>query len=185
MRNLPLLLALLLLAALGLAAAAQASPLPLPDQVRPLLEEEVESEELEDGEAELDEEICVTEEERAEEFCEEEAEEGEECAVEDATAKLTAKPGADSFGLTIRYRASAPTAVTIDARLRGGKGGVHLGASRARFRRSGTFRDSFSLSEKEMERALTAREFLVEVRAVNSPRYCRIDLSGGLRLARR
>lgn len=182
-----LLLALLttLLALCFFALPAQALSLGLP-QALPLVATDDEAEEAED-EAESsaegeDEEACEEDEEG---FCAEEAEAGEECVVEDATAKLTAKPGSGSFALTIRYRATAPTAVAIDARLRGGKGGVHLGASRTRFGRAGTFRDSFSLSEKKMERALAAREFLIEVRAVNSPRYCRIDLSGGLRLARR
>lgn len=184
MRKLPFSLFAALLALCLVAVPAQALSLTVPPA--PVLataeEDEAEEAEVSSDEGAFEEEACEEDEEG---FCEEEAGEGEECAVEDATAKLAAKPGSDSFELTVRYRSNYPAAVTIDSRLRGGRGGVHLGASRTRFRRSGVFRDSFSLGEKKMERALAAHEFEVEVRTVNAPRYCRLDLSGGLRRAKR
>ena len=97
--------------------------------------------------------------------------------IEDATAVVAANPGNDTVRLTIHYRAFSPTAVAIDARLRGSKGGLHLGADRARFRRAGVFHDSFGLSEKEMVRALAAREFAIELHAVNTPASCRMQLT--------
>ena len=105
--------------------------------------------------------------------------------LEDATARVAANPGNDSVALVVRYEADAPSAVSIDARLRGGKGSVHLGADRAHFRSSGTFRDTFVLGEKRMERVLAAREFEVELQAVDTPRYCRLELNGALHRAKR
>lgn len=191
---LPLLLALLVLAAAPLPAQA----VTLPPTPAPLAAPDDEAEEPEDGDesgADESEEVnadnCTIEDEEDVQLCAEIAEEereeaeAEECVVEDATAKVSANPGKGSVELKIHYRAYAPVAVSIDARLRGGKGGVHLGAGHTRFRRSGTFRDTFVLGEKRMERVLAAREFEVEVQAVNTPRYCRLDLSGALPRAKR
>lgn len=191
---LPLVLALLVLCAV--AVPAQAVSLPLP--AAPLAAPDEEAEEPESGDepgADDSEEVtadnCTIEDEEDVQLCAEIAEEeheeavAEECIVEDATAKVSANPGKDSVDLKIHYRAYAPASVAIDARLRGGKGGVHLGASHTRFRRSGVFRDTFVLGEKRMERVLAAREFEVEVQAVNTPRYCRIEVSGALPRAKR
>jgi hypothetical protein len=188
---LPLLASLLLLSAL--AVPAQALTLPLP--VTPLAADDEAGESAVEGGAEEDEEVssdCVVEDEEDAQFCAEiaeeerlEAEEAEECVVEDATAKVTANPGKGSVTLSIRYRSYSPAAVAIDARLRGGKGSVHLGASHARFRRAGTFRDTFVFGEKRMERVLAAREFEVELQAVNTPRYCQLELNGALPRAKR
>lgn len=189
---LPLLASLLLLCAL--TVPAQALTLPLP--VTPLAaDDEAGDSAAEDGAEEAEEEVssdCVVEDEEDAQFCAEiaeeerlEAEEAEECVVEDATAKVTANPGKGSVTLSIRYRSYSPAAVAIDARLRGGKGSVHLGASHARFRRAGTFRDTFVFGEKRMERVLAAREFEVELQAVNTPRYCQLELNGALPRAKR
>lgn len=187
----------LLLASLALAAAAgpaQALSLPLPPL--PLVaEEEADAAEADEsaGEDEEGDESseCTIEDEEDVQLCAEiaadEAEEAkaEECVLEDATARVAANPGNDSVALVVRYEADAPSAVSIDARLRGGKGSVHLGADRAHFRSSGTFRDTFVLGEKRMERVLAAREFEVELQAVDTPRYCRLELNGALHRAKR
>lgn len=187
---LPLLASLLLLCAV--AVPAQALSLPL----TPLAaDEEAGDSAAESGAEEAEEEVssdCVIEDEEDAQFCAEiaeeerlEAAEAEECVIEDATAKVATNPGKDSVGLIIRYRAYSPAAVAIDARLRGGKGSVHLGASHARFRRAGIFRDTFVLGEKRMERVLAAREFEIELQALNTPRYCQLELNGALRRAKR
>lgn len=184
--------------ALGLLAGpAQALGLPLPPA--PLVAPD--EEEADDAEAgdetgtdeseEVTAENCTIEDEEDVQLCAEiAAEEREEaetaqCVVEDATAKVFANPGNGTVTLTIRYEAYSPTSVAIDASLRGGKGSVHLGAGHVRFRRAGIFRDTFVLGEKRMERALGAREFEVEVQAVNTPRYCELELSGALPRAKR
>jgi len=188
MRKLPLLLALLLLSVLLAAASAHASLLPIPVQPQTLVapdEEEAEASEAEDEEAE-EEESCVVEEIEEEEFCEEEAEpqgkskgrdKGDECLLKNASAAVTANPGKRRLRLTVHYRTLKPTAVNVEASLLGPKGTVHLGTSHARFRRSGVYRDTFELAEKQMKKALTAREFSVDLRVVNAPPSCGVELS--------
>ncbi len=189
---LPLLASLLLFVAVAVPAPALGLPLPLAPLAAP--DEEADASEAGTEEDEEDETSsdCVVEDEEDAQFCAEiaeeerlEAEEAEECVIEDATAKVTASPGKGSVALSIRYRAYAPASVAIDARLRGGKGSIHLGTGHARFRRAGTFRDTFVLGEKRMERVLAAREFEVELQAVNAPRYCQLELNGALPRAKR
>lgn len=193
MRNLPLLLVLLLLAALAAAPAAPASPLPLVDQIRPFVvddEEEAESEEAEDEaeEAELDRELC----EEDPEFCEEESgpkgkgeqAKGEECALKGGKAAITASPGKRQMRLTVHYRTWKPATVSVEASLEGPKGAVRLGTDHARFRRSGVYRDTFSLAEKQMKKALAAHDLSVELHVVNEPASCSLELTGASRRAR-
>ncbi len=197
MRKLPLPLLVALIALGAVAVPAQALSLPLPPVPLAAPDEEAgepeaadESGPDESEEAEISGE-CTIEDEEDVELCaeiaaeEREEAEAEECVLEDATARVSANPGNDSVILTIRYEADAPTSVAFDARLRGNQGGVHLGADHARFRRSGTFRDTFLLGEKRMDRVLAAREFDVELQALNTPRYCRLDLNGALHRAKR
>lgn len=189
---LPLLLVLLVLCAVAAPAQAVSLP-PITPPAAP--DEEAEDPESNEPGADEDEEVtadnCTIEDEEDVQLCAEIAEEEHEeaavreCLVEDATARVSANPRKGSVDLKIRYRAYSPAAVAIDARLRGGKGGLHLGASHTRFRRHGVFRDTFVLGEKRMERVLAAREFEIEVQAVNTPRYCRIEVSGALPRAKR
>lgn len=195
MRKLLLCLLAALLVLGALAVPAQALSLPLP--VAPLAAPDEEAEDAESGdesgadEEEVNADNCTIEDEEDVQLCaeiaaeESEVAEAEECVIEDATARVAANPGNGSVALVVRYEAYTPAAVAIDASLRGGKGGIHLGADHARFRRSGTFRDTFVLGEKRMERVLAAREFEVELQAVNTPRYCRLELNGALRRAKR
>lgn len=180
MRKLPLLLVLLLISLFAAAGPARALSVPGAPPI-PAGEEAEENEEGEEAEGEEG-EVCVADPEEGE-SCEEaekaveELVEAEECVVEDAAATVTANLGNDTVRLTIHYKAFEPAAVAIDARLRGSKGGLHLGADRARFHRAGVFHDSFGLSKKEMVRALAAREFAIELHAVNTPASCRIHLT--------
>ncbi|MGN6815597.1 MAG: hypothetical protein ACTHK3_05870 [Solirubrobacterales bacterium] len=178
MRKLPLLLVFLLISLFAVAGPARALSVPgLPTSAEEA--EETEEGEVESEEAETEEgEECALDTEEGE-SCEEAEEtvEAEECVIEDATATVAADPGNDTVRLTIRYRALKPAAVAIDARLRGGKGGLHLGADHTRFRRAGVFHDSFGLNQKEMARAVAAREFAIELHAVNTPASCRMHLT--------
>lgn len=187
---LPLLVALVALGATAVPAQALSLPLPpvAPGPEADALEAEEESGEDEEGE---DSNECTIEDEEDVRLCaeiaaeEREEVEAEECVLEDATARVSANPGNDTVALTVRYQADAPASVALDARLRGNKGSVHLGADRAHFRRAGTFRDTFLLGERQMGRVLAAREFELELQAVNTPRYCRIELNGALHRAKR
>jgi hypothetical protein len=194
MRKLPLSLLLVLLGLFTCAAPTQALTLPdllagpdapaeEPDETEAGDEDESENEDgSEECEVEDTEDVALCAEIAAEEREEEEA---ERCILEDATAKLAARPGNRTVELVIHYKAAAPASMAIDARLRGSHGGVHLGAEHTHFRRAGVYRESFVLSEKEMDRALGAREFVVELQAVNTPRYCRFNLEGAPRRAKR
>lgn len=191
MRKLPLLLLVLLVSLFTLSASAQALTLPdipgaSPDTSSEEADEadggEGDEAEREDEEADEGDDCSIEDEEDVQlcaEIAEEEREEAEaeRCVVEDATARVSANPVNNTVRVTIHYKASTPAAVAIDAKLRGAKGKLHLGASRARFRRAGTFHDSFGLGEKPMEKALAAREFAIDVQAVNTPRSCRLHLT--------
>ncbi len=187
MRKLPLLPILALLALLVLAAPASA--LTLPEILAAQAGEEADESEPGDLEDEAEEDESASEEACElgdEEACKEvEAEEVEGCVLEDATARVSPQPGNDTVQLVVHYTSFAPAPVSIDARLRGPHGHLHLGAEHAHFRRAGVFRDTFVLSEKEMERALSAREFEVELQALNTPRYCRLELNGAPHRAKR
>lgn len=186
MRKTALLLLLLLAALFTAAGPAQALTVSAPVPSLSVKAEEPEEEENEEGEeAEGESEECEVDAE-AGEGCEEAEEEAaaEECVIEDATAKVAANPGNDTVRLTIHYRTFAPAAVSIDSKLHGSKGSLHLGASHTRFRRAGVFHDSFGLSAKEMAKATAAREFAIDLHAVNTPGYCRMQLTahrGGAR----
>ncbi|HSS42434.1 MAG TPA: hypothetical protein VLK37_07765 [Solirubrobacterales bacterium] len=190
---LPLLAALLALAAVAIPAQALSLPLPPVPLVAPgpetdAFEAEDESGEDEEGE---DSSECTIEDEEDVQLCaeiaaeEREEAEAEDCILEDATARVSTNPGNDTVALTVRYQADAPAEVALDARLRGNKGSVHLGADHPHFRRAGTFRETFFLGEKRMDRVLAAREFELELQAVNTPHYCRIELNGALHRAKR
>jgi hypothetical protein len=195
-RKLLLSLLVSLLALSVFAGPAQALSLPLPRLPMVADEEgdEVEAadesgaEDNEEGEASDD---CVVEDQEDVQLCAEiaaekrEEAEAAECVLEDATARVSANPGNGTVALAIRYQAAAPASVAIDARIRGAKGSVHLGADHAHFRRAGTFRDTFVLGENRMRRVLAAREFEVELQAINTPRYCRLDLNGAPHRAKR
>ncbi|MGN6257621.1 MAG: hypothetical protein ACTHN3_07715 [Solirubrobacterales bacterium] len=187
MRKLPYLLVLLLLSLMLLAAAASAHASILPVGGAPTAltatadeeEAEADDEEAEESEGDEESEDCEAEEEGDEEPCEEEleAEEDEECVVEDAHASVVVAPGNRKVLLTVHYRAFEPAMVSVDTSLRGAKGGLHLGDERARFQRSGTFHDSFSLGSRQIGKARAAREFEVNLHAVGTPADCAIQLA--------
>lgn len=186
MRKTTLLLLLFLVALLTAAGPAQALSVSAPLPSLSVKAEEAEEEENEEGEeAEDENEECEVDAEAGEDC--EEAEEvaaAEECVLEDATAKVAANPGNDTVRLTIHYRSTAAAAVAIDSKLHGSKGSLHLGSSHTRFRRAGVFHDSFGLSAKEMAKAMAAREFAIDLHAVNTPGHCRMQLTahrGGTR----
>jgi hypothetical protein len=193
MRKLPYLLVLLLLSLMLLAAAASAHALTLPapaTQASPFAQPPEEEETGADDEGEADEpdegdgveadvddegEDCGTEED---ELCEEGMEEeAEECLLEDADASFTAAPGAGEIRLRVHYRAFEPTAVIVDASLRGTKGTLHLGRERVRFHRAGVYRFDFSLGSKQMTKAVAAKEFRVDLRAAGAPAGCGFHLA--------
>jgi hypothetical protein len=198
MRKLLLLVVLpvlvLLLGALPAQAAIPLEPAPISALLDPY-EEELEAGDSEAGEPADEEdgeveEACEPEEE---EICEEdEAEEphGKRTAEEDgcllkgASAAVSVNPGKRRLRLSVHYRTWKPASVSVEAVLRGVKGVVHLGTGHARFRRSGVYRDTFELAEKQTKKALAAREVSVDLQVVNSPPSCGLHLSEAVRRAK-
>ncbi len=174
---------LVLVFALAQAKSAGAATLPtLPGPagaLTTLLDDEAE-EEAEEDENEYGweyEEECESagEGEDEEEICEEaEAEHGTppECLLNSAEATVTAVPARDTLRLSVRYTSRTPAAVKVDYWLRGGKGPLRFGEDRQRVNRQGTFRDSERLKDPQMAKVVAARNFTVEIQAVNTPSYC-------------
>jgi hypothetical protein len=197
MRNLPLLLALLLLSVLLSAASAQASPLLVPTAAQPFaaVDDEDEADLEEDEEDEGGEEGCVIEDEEDVELCTEIAEEEREeakakereelCVLDSAKAAVTVNPGKRRLRLSVHYKTLKPATVDVEASLQGPKGTVRLGTEHARFRRSGVYRDTFTLPERQMKKALVAREFSVALHVVNAPASCDVELTGASPRAKR
>jgi hypothetical protein len=189
MRNLPLLLALLLLSVLLAAASTHASTGPVPaEPLAPLLaeaEEEDEGEEADEGDetedpaedAQIEREICEEEPELCEEEPGNDKGKGDGCLLKKASATVTANPGKRRLRLSVHYKTLKPATVNVEALLRSAKGVVYLGNEHARFRRSGVYRDTYELAEKQMKKAAAAREFEVELHVVNTPPSCRVELS--------
>ncbi|HEX8050731.1 MAG TPA: hypothetical protein VF504_04625 [Solirubrobacterales bacterium] len=202
MRKLPILLVLLLLSLslLAAAASAHAASLPLPvqlvsaqpdDEEAEVADADDEEDDAENEEADADdpedegEEVAEADDEGEDcgpgedELCVEDlaAEEAEDCLLVSANASFTAAPGAGQVRLTVHYRALEPTAVAVDARLRGAKGSVHLGSERVRFHRAGVYREVFDLGSKQMTKAVAARDLEVELHAVGTPADCGMHLA--------
>lgn len=180
------LITLSVIAILLLAKSAQAATLPLPPLlgggsatlVVPGAEElEDDESELEGGEGEFEVEECEVdeegEEEAEEEACEEDADAPPECVLSSADALVSAKVDAGKLRLDVRYTTFSPAAVAVEYRLRGGKGQLNLGKETKRFSRDGVLHHVDSLGKSQMAKVAAAREFTVELHAVNSPRYCR------------
>jgi hypothetical protein len=161
-------------------AKAQALSVPTPLGPVPVLAEEDDEDELgaEDGDEEgweYDEECEFVGEDEEEEFCEEtEGDDGTppECLLSSAEATVSAIPARDTVRLSVRYTARSSAAVKVELFLRGGKGPLSLGEDRKRFERKGTFRQTERLTEDQMKKVVAARNFTVELQAVNTPRYC-------------
>jgi hypothetical protein len=184
MRKLPLLLVLLVLALLVGALPAQADlPLqaarvsallqPDPEAGEDEAEEAGDPGDEEDGEVE---EACEPEEE---ELCEEDEEsrgkrEAEEdgCLLKSGSAAISVNPAKRRLRLSVHYKTWKAAGVSVDAALSGVKGAVYLGSSQAHFRRSGVYRDTFVLAEKQTKKALAAREVSVDLHVVDSPPSC-------------
>jgi hypothetical protein len=185
----PLLLTLLLLSGL-LLAASTAHALPTVPPLGPLgLEDEGEAEEeltpseVACAEAQAEYERDELSEAEVEEICaEDEAGEGndanasrapEECRLRSARARVVAYEARNRVRLTVGYTTYVPTMATVDYRLAGGRGSLHLGTARRRLGRSGVIRLTRRLSDGQMEKVQAAGRFTVRLRVSGAPRSCR------------
>ena len=166
---------LVLVALLGVARSAQAATAPTGDLVPfDLIEELDGEEESESEEGEEESEGSCAEETEEVEGCEAQTstEGPQECVLSSVSATVSANPAKDTVRLVLRYSTAAPVAVGVALSLHGGKGSLNLGTDTARFGRSGVFRQTERLSDKETAKVVAARAFTVRVRAINTPSYC-------------
>ena len=165
---------LILVFALAQAKDAHALTAAAPAAAQVAEEEADELPSEEEWEAELEEECEVLGEDEEEEFCEEAAEESApaDCILTGTKATVTAVPARSLVRLAVTYTARTAAAVRVELSLRGGRGPLRLGEDRARFGRTGTYRSSERLTERELGKVLAARSFSVDVGAINTPRGC-------------
>jgi hypothetical protein len=164
-------------------------------------ETEEEGEEFETaGEEEFEFEECVGAQEEFEDLDEEEGEEEEfeaacetelakgapdgapfvtapmVCMVRRAESTITAVPSTNQVRLTVHYKTYAPTRVTLSLKLRDKKGTVAIEHTTKHLGEKGVLHLTTKLGSAVMERALTASEFDVGLRAPETPGLCAADL---------
>jgi hypothetical protein len=139
------------------------------------LEDLEEAEECEGFEGETEEDEVELEEE-CEEF-----DEGEragslppsECLLRTASARVFTQTARDRVSLVLGYTSFAPANVTVDYRLKGGKGALNLGRTTHHFSKQGVFRVTGELNDSQMEKVKAAKDFEVRIRIPSAPGYCR------------
>lgn len=163
---------LALIALLCLAKSAEAISVEGPLAPAPGLDEE-----LEEGYGEED---CEMDEEGFVECdgLEDEEEESDgpyppdECLLQTAQARAFTYSAGDKLRLVIRYTATEPTGVSIDYRLKGGRGALNLGKVKRHFGKQGLLQISENLTDAGMSVAQAARSFLVKLSIPGAPGYC-------------
>jgi hypothetical protein len=98
------------------------------------------------------------------------------CQVRQAESTITTLPGSDQVRLTVRYQTYAPTEVTVGLKLKDHKGSVAIEHTTKHMGPKGVLHITTKLGTAVMERALTASEFDVSLRAPESPGFCAGDL---------
>jgi hypothetical protein len=94
------------------------------------------------------------------------------CLVRQAESTITALPGSDRVRLSVRYRTYAPTQVTVGLKLKDHKGSVGIGQTTKHLGAKGVLHLTTELGAAMMERAMTASEFDVSLRAPRTPGFC-------------
>lgn len=135
---------------------------------------EFEDEEFEESEGEEEEfEIEVEE-------CEEAAQKKkpgavtapEECRVRSAESSITTLPGSDRVQLTVQYLTYKPSTVSLDLKLRDGKGSLKIDSATKHLGKKGVLHLTTKVPDAVMDRATKAKEFDVALRAPQTPGYC-------------
>jgi hypothetical protein len=143
-----------------------------------------ESEELEEEEFELEAEECGKE-EGTKAGGESVVTAPAACLVRRAESTITTLPGSDLIRLTVRYKTYAPTAVSVELKLKDHKGSLTLEHATQHLGAAGVLHLSTKVDDAVMERAEKAHEFDVSLRAAETPGYCgnlleqRLHATGG------
>jgi hypothetical protein len=152
--------------------------------------EEIEIDECEagDGSFEFEDEEFEESEGEEEEFeiefeeCEEEAKKKkkkagavtapEECRVRSAESSITTLPGSDRVQLTVQYLTYKPSTVSLDLKLKDGKGSLKIDSATKHLGKKGVLHLTTKVPGAVMDRATRAKEFDVALRAPQTPGYC-------------
>jgi hypothetical protein len=94
------------------------------------------------------------------------------CQVRQAESTITAVPGSGELRLSVRYQTYSPTEVTVGLKLKDRKGSVAVAHATKRLGGKGILHMTTKLGPAMMERAVTAIEFDVSLRAPETPGYC-------------
>jgi hypothetical protein len=94
------------------------------------------------------------------------------CQVRQAESTITALPSSNQVRLDIRYRTYSPTQVTVGLKLKDHKGSIPIERATAHMGGQGVLHLTTKLGAAVMERALTASEFDVALRAPETPSFC-------------
>lgn len=170
-----------LIALLGIARSAQALTLPTPTGPAPsavslAVDESEAEEEAEEEELEVEECEAEAEEEFEAEECggeEEGAEASRECVLSSAVATVSASTVSDKVRLAIHYTAFAPGSIQVATWSRGAKGPLSLSKESDHLSGQGVLRETESLTAAQMNKAVAARSFTVQLLPAHAPSYCR------------
>jgi hypothetical protein len=201
---LTLLLTLLVVPALSQAAAPAVAKQPTIPRLAPgdaedgeesEGEEEIEIDDCEagDGVFEFEDEEFEESEGEEEEFeiedCEEEEVQKkagavtapEECRVRSAESSITTLPDSNRVQLTVQYLTYKPSTVSLDLKLKDGKGSLKIDSATKHLGKKGVLHLTTKVPDAVMERATKAKEFDVALRAAQTPGYCGAMLEQKLR----
>ncbi len=94
------------------------------------------------------------------------------CLLRTAAARIVTSTTHDSVNLTVHYTSYAPSEVTVDYWLKGGRGSLQLGKARERFTEKGLLQMSAHLDPRAMAKARAARAFIVSLDVPAAPSFC-------------
>jgi len=165
-----------LVAGISSARATELATTPGAAAISPPFDEgECEADEPDCAEEEGYEEECELSEEDEEECIEAGDGEGEappECLLTTARPRVSISSAQQRLRLDLRYTLTDPADVAIGLRSSGGKGSVTVPATKHHLSHSGSFHETFELSEVETERALAAKQITVRLHVLDVPWSC-------------
>lgn len=146
-------------------------------------EEEIDECEAADGDFEFEDEEFEDSEGEEEEFevedCEDQAQKKpgavtapEACRVRSAESSITTLPDSNRVQLTVHYLTYKPATVSVDLKLKDGKGSLKIDSTTKHLGKKGVLHLTTKVPDAVMERAAKAKEFDVALRAQQTPAYC-------------
>jgi hypothetical protein len=94
------------------------------------------------------------------------------CQVRQAESTITTLPGSDQVRLSVRYQTYSPTQITVGLTLKDHKGAIAIEHATRHLGDNGVLHLTTKLGTGVMDRAATASEFDVSLRAPETPGFC-------------